>query len=215
MYQTNCVQDFYFLFFRGIKLSGLFLLRPSINDENLFPAQQNISVGSFSESSVDVKLKLRSTQTQQTANHHQNEGTEEFLDDRHLSCVSTSVASVSCRKTWKHLKRSSDKVLLSTSSRVLNSHTYRINHKATCRPKSQIVFLKTHKTASSSILNILYRFGDSRNLTFALPLKKHSQMFYPFFFDSRFVKRFRSGRDFNIMCNHMRFRKSEVSFIGK
>ncbi|CAB1348149.1 unnamed protein product, partial [Coregonus sp. 'balchen'] len=59
---------------------------------------------------------------------------------------------------------------------------------ATCRPKNHIVFLKTHKTASSTILNILYRYGDSRNLTFALPLNKHSQLFYPFFFASHFVE---------------------------
>lgn len=36
-----------------------------------------------------------------------------------------------------------------------------------CKPKRQITFLKTHKTASSTLQNILYRFGDDRNLTFA------------------------------------------------
>ncbi|XP_072235136.1 galactose-3-O-sulfotransferase 2 [Leuresthes tenuis] len=87
--------------------------------------------------------------------------------------------------------------------------------RATCRPKSHIVFLKTHKTASSSILNILYRYGESRNLTFALPVKKHSQLFYPLFFASHFVEGAgsRSLRRFHIMCNHMRFRKSEVEKV--
>ena len=87
--------------------------------------------------------------------------------------------------------------------------------KATCRPKSHIVFLKTHKTASSSILNILYRYGESRNLTFALPVRKRSQLFYPLFFASHFVEGVasRSLKHFHIMCNHMRFRKSEVSVI--
>ncbi|KAM6970666.1 galactose-3-O-sulfotransferase 2 [Aplochiton taeniatus] len=82
----------------------------------------------------------------------------------------------------------------------------------TCRPKNHIVFLKTHKTASSTILNILYRYGDSRNLTFALPLNMHSQLFYPYFFASHFVEgvRTRAVRDFDIMCNHMRFKKPEV-----
>lgn len=81
-----------------------------------------------------------------------------------------------------------------------------------CRPKNHIVFLKTHKTASSTILNILYRYGDSRNLTFALPLSMHSQLFYPYFFASHFVEgvRTRAVRDFHIMCNHMRFKKAEV-----
>ncbi|XP_023838736.1 galactose-3-O-sulfotransferase 2-like [Salvelinus sp. IW2-2015] len=83
---------------------------------------------------------------------------------------------------------------------------------STCRPKNHIVFLKTHKTASSTILNILYRYGDSRNLTFALPLNMHSQLFYPFFFASHFVEgvRSRSVKKFHIMCNHMRFRPPEV-----
>uniref|UniRef100_A0A673BC84 Galactose-3-O-sulfotransferase 2 n=1 Tax=Sphaeramia orbicularis TaxID=375764 RepID=A0A673BC84_9TELE len=85
----------------------------------------------------------------------------------------------------------------------------------TCRPQSHIVFLKTHKTASSTILNILYRYGESRNRTFALPLNKHSQLFYPFFFTSHFVEGInsRSVQEFHIMCNHMRFRKSEVEKV--
>ncbi|XP_071394075.1 galactosylceramide sulfotransferase-like [Centroberyx affinis] len=89
------------------------------------------------------------------------------------------------------------------------------NSKGSCQPKDHIVFLKTHKTASSTILNILYRYGDSRNLTFALPLSKHSQLFYPFFFASHFVEGVssRSVRQFHIMCNHMRFRKSEVAKV--
>lgn len=88
----------------------------------------------------------------------------------------------------------------------------------TCQPRSHIFFLKTHKTASSTILNILYRYGESRNLTFALPLNKHSQLFYPYYFASHFVEGVssRSVKEFNIMCNHMRFRKSEVSSgVGK
>ncbi|KAM4534479.1 galactose-3-O-sulfotransferase 2 [Odontesthes bonariensis] len=87
------------------------------------------------------------------------------------------------------------------------------NTEAACRPKSHIVFLKTHKTASSSILNVLYRYGESRNLSFALPLKQSSQLFYPFFFSSHFVEGAGSRRRFHILCNHMRFRKSEVAKV--
>lgn len=81
-----------------------------------------------------------------------------------------------------------------------------------CQPKKHIVFLKTHKTASSTILNILYRFGDSHNLTFALPLNMQSQLFYPAFFATHFVEgiRTRSVKEFHILCNHMRFNSQEV-----
>ncbi|XP_068454218.1 galactose-3-O-sulfotransferase 2-like [Clinocottus analis] len=102
-----------------------------------------------------------------------------------------------------------------TPSRFLKALINRVQSKATCHPKSHIVFLKTHKTASSTVLNILYRYGESRNLTFALPLNKHSQLYYPFFFASHFVEGVSSRRvrEFHIMCNHMRFRKSEVEKV--
>lgn len=101
-------------------------------------------------------------------------------------------------------------ISLKKSLKSLNNFVYT---DTTCQPKSHIFFLKTHKTASSTILNILYRYGESRNFTFALPLNKHSQLFYPYFFASHFVEGVssRSVKEFNIMCNHMRFRKSEVS----
>ncbi|XP_056612096.1 galactose-3-O-sulfotransferase 2 [Triplophysa dalaica] len=83
---------------------------------------------------------------------------------------------------------------------------------AECQPKKHIVFLKTHKTASSTILNILYRYGDSHNLTFALPLNMQSQLFYPAFFATHFVEgvRTRALKEFHILCNHMRFNSQEV-----
>ncbi|KAK7906774.1 hypothetical protein WMY93_015386 [Mugilogobius chulae] len=65
-----------------------------------------------------------------------------------------------------------------------------------CTAKTHIVFLKTHKTASSTILNIL-------------------QLFYPHFFASHFVQGVSTRRisEFHIMCNHMRFKKSEVAKV--
>ena len=38
-----------------------------------------------------------------------------------------------------------------------------------CQETTKIVYLKTHKCASSSIQNILFRFGLKNQLTFALP----------------------------------------------
>ena len=86
----------------------------------------------------------------------------------------------------------------------------------TCTPKNHIFFLKTHKTGSSTILNILYRYGDSRNLTFALPVYRGAQLGYPQLFTANFVEGFRSHRvdEYHIMCNHLKFRKSEVRSSG-
>uniref|UniRef100_A0A8C4TLJ7 Galactose-3-O-sulfotransferase 4 n=1 Tax=Erpetoichthys calabaricus TaxID=27687 RepID=A0A8C4TLJ7_ERPCA len=55
-----------------------------------------------------------------------------------------------------------------------------------CQPKTNVMFLKTHKTASSTILNLLCRFGDKHNLTFALPT--NYRFGYPEFFSSRSIK---------------------------
>lgn len=72
-----------------------------------------------------------------------------------------------------------------------------------CYPKTNIVFLKTHKCAGSSIQNILIRYGDSRNLTFVLP-KTDNYLGHPTPFSRTMVSlpRFPS---YNILAHHTRF----------
>lgn len=81
-----------------------------------------------------------------------------------------------------------------------------------CKPKTDIVFLKVHKSASSTVMNVLFRFGETHNLTFAFPLGGGYQLYYPHHFLARFVQGFspRSPRRFNILCHHMRFLQPEV-----
>ncbi|XP_063786989.1 galactose-3-O-sulfotransferase 4-like [Pseudophryne corroboree] len=80
----------------------------------------------------------------------------------------------------------------------------------TCQAKRHIVFLKTHKTAGSTILNLLHRYGDRNGLIFALPFKY--QFNYPNLFHSRRVKGFSSPArpTYDILCHHMRFNLPEV-----
>lgn len=82
-----------------------------------------------------------------------------------------------------------------------------------CQPHTHIMFLKTHKTASSTVLNMLYRFGEERNLRFALPLGY--QLGYPLPFNAHRVKGYRGPRatEFHIMGNHMRFNRPEVEKV--
>ncbi|KAM6949506.1 galactose-3-O-sulfotransferase 4 [Aplochiton taeniatus] len=82
-----------------------------------------------------------------------------------------------------------------------------------CRPHTHVMFLKTHKTASSTVLNMLYRFGEEHRLHFALPLGY--QLGYPLPFNAHRVKGYRGPRamDFDIMGNHMRFNKQEVEKV--
>ncbi|XP_054849398.1 galactose-3-O-sulfotransferase 4 [Eublepharis macularius] len=81
-----------------------------------------------------------------------------------------------------------------------------------CQPRKHLVFLKTHKTGSSTIVNILHRFGDSQGLQFALPARY--QFSYPNPFQARRVKGWHpKGRLFDILCHHMRFSLLEVQRV--
>ncbi|KFQ55194.1 Galactose-3-O-sulfotransferase 2, partial [Nestor notabilis] len=82
-------------------------------------------------------------------------------------------------------------------------------------PKTDIVFLKVHKSASSTVMNILFRFGEMHNLTFAFPTGGGNQLFYPRHFLAGFVQGFSpwSPQRFNILCHHMRFLQPEVQKV--
>ncbi|XP_055057029.2 galactose-3-O-sulfotransferase 4 isoform X1 [Misgurnus anguillicaudatus] len=82
-----------------------------------------------------------------------------------------------------------------------------------CQPHTHIMFLKTHKTASSTVLNMLYRFGEERGLKFALPVGY--QFGYPLPFIAQRVKGYRGPHveEFDIIGNHMRFNKPEVEKV--
>ncbi|XP_065496007.1 galactose-3-O-sulfotransferase 2 [Caloenas nicobarica] len=83
-----------------------------------------------------------------------------------------------------------------------------------CRAKTNVMFLKTHKTASSTVLNIMFRFAESYNLTVALPADHHVHLGYPETFLAHFVEAFQAtGQNYNIMCNHLRFNPSEVQKV--
>lgn len=79
-----------------------------------------------------------------------------------------------------------------------------------CSPKVNVMFMKTHKTASSTILNILFRFGEKHRLRFAFP-DGRNDFFYPSPFLCSYVKDYKPGDCFNVVSNHMRFDQKEVA----
>jgi len=84
--------------------------------------------------------------------------------------------------------------------------------RSTCTPKKNIVFLKTHKTGSSTITNILNRYGEENDLTFVLPRVGENRLDWPWFFqaDSFYPL---NGTTPNILCNHARFNKRVMEEI--
>ncbi|KAJ8035277.1 Galactosylceramide sulfotransferase [Holothuria leucospilota] len=77
----------------------------------------------------------------------------------------------------------------------------------TCSPKKNVVLLKTHKTGSSTIQNILYRYGDNHDLVFALPKGRDNYFGGNTRFSRGFVRPLPSGHQVNILANHARWNK--------
>lgn len=77
---------------------------------------------------------------------------------------------------------------------------------------TNVVFLKTHKTASSTVQNIFFRFAERNNLTVALPVTPCDHQFcYPRTFTSHFVHPHTMPP--NIVTSHLRFSRSELQRI--
>ena len=79
------------------------------------------------------------------------------------------------------------------------------NNDAFKTEQRHIAFLKVHKAASTTVQNILYRFGLERNLSFVLPIKgnyisHHSDHYLPILplYD-------KSSDRYDILCNHAMF----------
>jgi len=80
-------------------------------------------------------------------------------------------------------------------------------HKVTAqctKTVTNVVFLKTHKTGSSTMSNIMLRFADTHNLTVALPLKNHWELGgYPAYIDRRLIDP--QLPKYDIIGHHFRF----------
>ncbi|CAN8001625.1 unnamed protein product, partial [Ixodes hexagonus] len=81
-----------------------------------------------------------------------------------------------------------------------------------CRPKTNIVFLKTHKCASSAILNILFRYGTGRDLNFVLPKTEGAcYIGHPTPFHRRLIDDITIyNMTFNILTHHTRYNGKEI-----
>ncbi|XP_077993195.1 galactosylceramide sulfotransferase-like [Glandiceps talaboti] len=83
-----------------------------------------------------------------------------------------------------------------------------------CKPITDIIFVKTHKTASTTTGTIIERYGYKHGLAFAIP--EGNQIFdesRPF--THKMVNRTKPnfGNKFNIMANHLVFNKEELDRV--
>lgn len=84
-----------------------------------------------------------------------------------------------------------------------------------CKPIQNVVFLKTHKTGSSTILNILQRFSENRNLSMVLPSlpEKNHRLGWPYKFQTRYIFEHQANKKYDIFANHARYQRSTIESI--
>ncbi len=85
-----------------------------------------------------------------------------------------------------------------------------------CKAVDKVLFVKTHKTGSSTITNILNRFADLRELIVALPMGGTNRFMWPqkFHWTSTDLLRL-NGETANILSNHARYERSQMDVIMK
>ncbi len=81
-----------------------------------------------------------------------------------------------------------------------------------CHPQHKVVFIKTHKTASTTSASLFERYGYSHNLTFALPWVTH--IFHESkLFNRDMVMTFQGMTTFDMLTNHARFNRKEMEAV--
>jgi len=75
-----------------------------------------------------------------------------------------------------------------------------------CTAHHNIVFIKTHKTGSTTVTNILNRYADLRDSNVVLPGMGHMRFSWPRKFHWSSVDLLRlDGQPGNVLCNHARY----------
>lgn len=78
-----------------------------------------------------------------------------------------------------------------------------------CKPIKNVIFLKTHKTGSSTVINIMQRYAHTHGLKVALPNITHF-LGWPNTFEEKYVFEHKAGMKYNILCNHARFHRDRM-----
>ncbi|XP_023243540.1 galactose-3-O-sulfotransferase 3-like [Centruroides sculpturatus] len=89
--------------------------------------------------------------------------------------------------------------------------------KYSCLPKRNIVFLKTHKCASSTVQNMILRYASRHNLTIMLPVFSKSPYLSRLELFSRKALAISHAPwkilGYNVICHHVRFNKVEMEKV--
>ncbi|XP_067685821.1 galactosylceramide sulfotransferase-like [Haliotis asinina] len=91
--------------------------------------------------------------------------------------------------------------------------------KGSCAVVTHIAFLKVHKAGSSTVANIIQRFGIQRNLTFVVPMKPFHGLSYNYIGGARDtisrdnIMPLPPGTMYNVLWNHVVYNRSAFKNI--
>ncbi|XP_051994568.1 LOW QUALITY PROTEIN: galactosylceramide sulfotransferase [Xyrauchen texanus] len=141
---------------------------------------------------VLLLLTLLATQSLQINRTHELRPTEERRNHRETAHRHTNLHTQNTHQTPKQTSPTSD-----DQQRAL----------------PPVVFLKTHRTGSSTVQNILFRLGERESATFAFPYHTY-QFNYPDRFKAAFVDELPEGSSqFNLLCSNMRLDLTQVKQV--
>ncbi|XP_006817509.2 galactosylceramide sulfotransferase-like [Saccoglossus kowalevskii] len=88
----------------------------------------------------------------------------------------------------------------------------RLYARPVCKPKNKIIYVKTHKTASTTLASILERYGYTRNLTIAVPNGNHV-FSNTELFNKKMVSNFADMKNYDMLTNHARYNRRKLDSL--
>ncbi|KAG9330636.1 hypothetical protein JZ751_023536, partial [Albula glossodonta] len=81
-----------------------------------------------------------------------------------------------------------------------------------CSPKRHVMFLKTHKTGSTTVQNVMLRYIDKANLTLAVPQEHRVTFVETKMFSPKYIRNYKAGKTYDVITHHLRFNPKEKDF---
>lgn len=133
-----------------------------------------------------------------------------FIANKIRFCAGVS-DSCATECTWKEeecCRTATDEDVVGLLQTQINMHRL-VSHDGQI---PSVLFVKTHKTGSSTIANILHRLGDAQNKEFVLPCQNdpHGFIGWPLKFPGGGCDRPEAANQFDIICNHAVYNRTAM-----
>ncbi|PFX26117.1 Galactose-3-O-sulfotransferase 3 [Stylophora pistillata] len=166
---------------------------------------------------VDYTLKIRNRYVQAASNDLRQVSSSTEPQEGDAESKSVKAVDREIEGLLNATKRQSEELELEDEDEIQETSTEESQvqyDELSCTPQKSIAFLKTHKTGSSTLTNILNRYADLRELSIALPREHLYRFGWPGYFSWRSVDMFRlNGQPAHILCNHARYYRPAMDIV--